>query len=70
MNRFDDLDDEARYNAGTAVREFLQDGGYEHLAAAMEDLGMGAQELWFMIMRDAGLPESVPPFMIQIAYEQ
>ena len=70
MNRFDDIDDDARYRAGVAVREFLQDGGYEHLAAAMDDLDMGAQELRSMIMRDAGLPDCAPPLMIQTGFQQ
>ncbi len=67
---YDDLDDRTQGEIGRAVVNFLRDGGHRNLAGAMDTLGMEAQELWSMIVADAGLPDCTPPQMIQVGWKQ
>lgn len=53
-----------------AVANFLRDGGHNNLAEAMETLGMEPQELWSMIVIEAGLPDCVPPQMIEVGWNE
>ncbi len=63
---YDDLDDETQGKISRAVSNFLLGGGHTNLGEAMETLGMEPQELWSMIVTEAGLPDCVPPVTIQV----
>ncbi len=67
---YDDLDDRAQGEIRRAVGTFLRDGDHNNLAEAMDALGMEAQELWSMIVTEAGLPDCTPPLMIQTGWKQ
>ncbi len=67
---YDDLDNRTQGKIGGAVRDFLRDGDHHNLAEAMETLGMEAQELWSMIVTEAGLPDCTMPQMIQTGWNQ
>ena len=70
MNRphYEDLDGETQAKINGAVSTFLRGGGQHSFAEAIDTLGMDPQELWSMIMSEAGLPDCVPPFMVQVGY--
>ena len=67
---YDDLDSETQAKIGRAVRDFLRGGDHYNLAEAMETLAMEHQELWSMIVTEAGLPDCAPPLMIQTGWNQ
>ena len=67
---YDDLNADTQGKINGAVITFLRDGGHPNLAAATGTLGMEPQELWSMIVIEAGLPDCVPPQMIQVGWNQ
>ena len=67
---YDDLDDAAQSKVNRAIASFLRDGGHRSLREAVETLGMEKQELFSMIMSEAGLPDCAASFMIQTGWNQ
>ncbi len=59
--RFDDLPPDTRYEAQRAACRFLLQHRYVSLDEACQERGLTLPELWSLIQREAGLPDSDPP---------
>lgn len=61
--RFEDMDMEARTAAARAASRFLIDFEYVSMDEACGDRGLTLQQLWDLMMAEAGLPRcDVPEF--------
>lgn len=58
---FDDLQPDARYDAQRAACRFLLQHRYVSLDEACQERSLTLPELWSLIQREAGLPDSDPP---------